>query len=200
MLSRRLGFWSLGFLFVGFNVTFFPMHELGFHGMPRRVYTYLPDKGWDFWNLVSSIGAGLLAVGVLLFLVNVLKSLYRGARAAENPWEAETLEWATESPPPVYNFLRIPVVTSRSPLWEDKELAVVTGLALDRRQLLVTSALDAEPSHREEVPGPSPWPFLLAIAASVGLIGSVFNVWWLPAGVIVSIPPAVAWYFTEEKP
>jgi cytochrome c oxidase subunit I+III len=200
MLSRRLGFWSLGFLFVGFNLTFFPMHELGFHGMPRRVYTYLPDKGWNFWNLVSSIGTVLLAIGVVLFLVNVLKSLYRGARAEKNPWGAETLEWATESPPPVYNFLRLPVVTSRSPLWEAKELPVVTGLALDRREVLVTAALDAEPSHREEIPGPSPWPFLTSITMSVGLIGSVFNIWWLPAGLVVSIPPAVAWYFTEEKP
>src|SRR5205823_4641755 len=151
MLSRRLGFWSLGFLFVGFNMTFFPMHELGFHGMPRRVYTYLPDKGWNFWNLVSSIGTVLLAIGVLLILVNVLKSLYRGVRAPQNPWEAETLEWATESPPPVYNFLRLPVVASRSPLWEERELPVVTGLALDRREVLVTGALDAAPSHREEI-------------------------------------------------
>ena len=92
------------------------------------------------------------------------------------------------------------VVTSRSPLWEEKELAGVTGLALDRRQLLVTGALDAQPSHREEVPGPSPWPFLMSITMSTGLIGSVFNVWWLPIGVLVSIPPAIAWYFTEEKP
>jgi cytochrome c oxidase subunit I len=200
MLSRRLGFWSLGFLFVGFNMTFFPMHELGFHGMPRRVYTYLPDKGWNFWNLLSSIGTVLLAIGVVLFLVNVLKSLYRGVRAPQNPWGAETLEWATESPPPVYNFLRLPVVASRSPLWEEKELPAVTGLALDRREVLVTGALDGAPSHREEIPGPSPWPLVASITMSVGLIGSVFNVWWLPAGLVVSIPPAVAWYFTEEKP
>lgn len=104
---------------------------------------------------MSSVGAVVLTIGVLLFLVNVLISLWRGARAEANPWGAETLDWATESPPPVYNFLRIPVVTSRSPLWDDHEPAVVTGLALDRRELLVTGALDAEPSHREEVPGPS---------------------------------------------
>ena len=200
MMSRLLGYVSFGFLFVGFNVTFFPMHELGFHGMPRRVYTYLPDKGWNFWNMVSSIGAVLLTIGVVLFLVNVLWSLYRGARAEANPWGAETLDWATESPPPNYNFLHIPVVASRSPLWEKDELGVVTGLAFDRRELLVTGALDGTPSHREEVPGPSPWPFVASITMSVGLIGSVFNVWWMPAGLIVSIPPAVAWYFTEEKP
>src|SRR5207249_10546150 len=135
-------------------------------GMPRRVYTYLPDKGWNFWNLVSSIGTVLLAIGVVLFLVNVLKSLYRGARAERNPWGAETLEWATESPPPVYNFGRLPVVSSRSPLWEEKELPVVTGLRTDRRELLVTHALDGTPSHREEVPGPSALPLIISITMS----------------------------------
>src|SRR5205085_4338236 len=139
-----------------------------------------PDRGWDCWNLVSAIGTVLLAIGVLLFRVTVLKSLYRGARAEKGPWGAETLEGATESPPPVYNFLRLPVVASRSPLWEERELPVVTGLALDRREVLVTGALDAAPSHREEIPGPSPWPFVASITMSVGLIGSVFNVWWLP--------------------
>src|SRR5437764_14741829 len=100
----------------------------------------------------------------------------------------------------VYNCLRTQVVASRSPLWEGKLLPVVMSLALDRREVLVTAALDAAPSHREEIPGPSPWPFLFSITMSIGLIGSVFNIWWLPAGLVVSIPPAVAWYFTEEKP
>src|SRR5207253_1824766 len=98
LLSRRLGIWTFGFLFVGFNLTFFPMHELGFMGMPRRVYTYLPEKGWGPWNMTASIGAGLIAVAIVLFAVNVARSLRRGARAPMNPWGAETLEWATESP------------------------------------------------------------------------------------------------------
>ena len=151
-------------------------------------------------GLIGLHRRNLLRHGVVLFLINVLKSLYRGVRAPQNPWGAETLEWATESPPPVYNFLRLPVVASRSPLWEEKDLPVVTGLALDRREVLVTAALDAEPSHREEIPGPSPWPLVTSITTSIGLIGSVFNVWWLPAGFVASIPPAVAWYFTQEKP
>src|SRR5207248_3195298 len=137
MPSRRLGFWSFGLLFAGFNLTFFPMHELGFKGMPRRVYTYLPDKGWNLLNLVASIGAFLIAIAVVLFLVNVAVSLKRGARAGDNPWGAETLEWATESPPPVYNFARVPVVSGRSPLWEEGGLGYVTGLPSDERQILV---------------------------------------------------------------
>jgi cytochrome c oxidase subunit I+III len=200
MLGRRLGFWNFGFLFAGFNLTFFPMHELGFKGMPRRVYTYPPDRGWNLLNLVATIGAGLLAIGVVLFLVNVVRSVRRGARADRNPWGAETLEWAADSPPPVYNFARLPVVASRSPLWEETPLPIVTGLATDRRELLVTHPLDAEPSHREEVPGPSPWPFVISVTMSIGLIGSVFNLWWFLAGAFTSVPPAVAWYFTEEKP
>src|SRR5205814_2571323 len=121
-------------------------------------YTYLPDKGWNTLNLVATIGAFLIAIAVVLFLVNVAVSLKRGARAGDNPWGAETLEWATESPPPVYNFARVPVVSSRSPLWEEGALATVTGLPSDRRELLVTDPLDAVPSHREEVPGPSLLP------------------------------------------
>src|SRR5205814_8094170 len=93
---------------------------------------------------------------------------------------------------PAADCLRLPWVASRSPLWEEKELPVVTGLALDRREVLITGALDGAPSHREEIPGPSPWPFVASITMSVGLIGSVFNVCWLPAGFVVSIPPALA--------
>jgi cytochrome c oxidase subunit I+III len=199
-LSRRLGIWNFALLFIGFNLTFFPMHELGLMGMPRRIYTYLPEKGWAPLNLVATIGAGLIAIAVLLFLVNVWRSLRTGRRATANPWGAETLEWATESPPPVYNFARLPVVTSLSPLWDDGELGVVTGMASDRRELLVTHALDAKPSHCEEVPGPSALPLVISITMSIGLIGSVFAVWWLPLGALASIPPAVAWYWTEEKP
>ena len=111
------------------------------------------------------------------------------------------MEWATESPPPPYNFEALPVVASRSPLWDDPEQrAVVSGLPPERREILVTHPLDAEPSHREEIPGPSLTPFVLSAVMGTGLIGSVFSLWWIPIGAILSIPPAVAWYFTEEKP
>jgi cytochrome c oxidase subunit I len=200
MLDRRLGMWHFWLLFVGFNLTFFPMHELGFHGMPRRVYTYLPDKGWNMFNLASTIGAGIMGVGILLFLINVARSRRKGAPARGNPWGAETLEWATESPPPTYNFAAIPIVASRSPLWDENNRAVVSGMALDKRELLVTDPLDGEPTHREEIPGPSLTPFVLSVIMGGGLIGSVFSLWWIPIGAIASIPPAVAWYWTEEKP
>src|SRR5262245_38761660 len=94
------------------------MHRLGLQGMPRRVYTYLAGTGWGHLNLLASLGAGLIALSVLVFIGNVLWSARRGPAAAANPWQAGTLEWATGSPPPPYNFLHLPTISSREPLWE----------------------------------------------------------------------------------
>src|ERR1051325_5476363 len=110
MMNDALGKVNFWVLFFGFNITFFPMHILGFQGMPRRIYTYPAEMGWGTMNLVASLGAGLLAIGGLLFLINVARSYLTGPIAGDNPWNADTLEWATSSPPPVYNFLHLPVV------------------------------------------------------------------------------------------
>jgi cytochrome c oxidase subunit 1 len=120
LLSERLGRWHFWLFVVGFNVTFLPMHWLGMIGMPRRIYTYPADRGWDFWNLVVSLGVLFQAAAVLVFVVNVAIALRRGARAGDDPWDAWTLEWATTSPPPPYNFETAPVVGSRRPLWDLK--------------------------------------------------------------------------------
>lgn len=120
LLSERLGRWHFWLFVVGFNVTFLPMHWLGMIGMPRRIYTYSADRGWDFWNLVASLGVLFQAAAVLVFLVNVAITVRRGERAGDDPWDAWTLEWATASPPPPYNFETVPVVGSRRPLWDLK--------------------------------------------------------------------------------
>jgi cytochrome c oxidase subunit 1 len=120
LLSERLGRWHFWLFVVGFNVTFLPMHWLGMIGMPRRIYTYPADRGWDFWNFVASLGVLFQAAAVLVFLVNVAVALRRGERAGNDPWDAWTLEWATASPPPPYNFETVPVVGSRRPLWDLK--------------------------------------------------------------------------------
>ena len=127
LLSERLGRWHFWLFVVGFNVTFLPMHWLGMIGMPRRIYTYSADRGWDFWNLVVSLGVVFQVAAVLVFLVNVAVALRRGERAGNDPWDAWTLEWATASPPPPYNFATVPVVGSRRPLWDLKHPADPDG-------------------------------------------------------------------------
>jgi cytochrome c oxidase subunit 1 len=195
MMSERLGHISFWLAFVGFNVTFFPMHQLGLMGMPRRVYTYLPETGWGPLNFVATVGAGILALGVLCYVVNALWSLKHGAVVGANPWNAETLEWATTSPPPVYNFLHPPVVSSLSPLWEEKQLAYVTGLDSEKREVLMTRVLDAEPDHRYTEPGPTIWPFLTAIATAVMLIALMFTPWAFPIGTTLILITAVGWFW-----
>ena len=117
LLDERLGKWTFWLMFVGFNVTFFPQHMLGLLGMPRRVYTYGHGGLWEWYNLTSTIGSGIMSIGILLFLVNVVRTSRVGARAGNDPWLADTLEWFTSSPPPPENFTEpIPYVTSARPL------------------------------------------------------------------------------------
>ena len=120
LLDERLGRWNFWTMFVGFNAAFFPMHIAGLMGMPRRIYTYPANVGWSAVNLITSIGSLAFAVGILLLLLNIAVSLRRGARAGANPWHAPTLEWSTPSPPPQYNFVVIPTIASRHPLWEEQ--------------------------------------------------------------------------------
>jgi cytochrome c oxidase subunit 1 len=120
MLSERLGRWHFWLLVLGFNLTFGPQHVAGMLGMPRRIYTYQAGRGWELWNQLSSTGALLQGLAVLIFAWNVVVSLRRGAVAGPDPWDAWTLEWSTSSPPPEYNFAEIPVVHSRRPLWDLK--------------------------------------------------------------------------------
>ncbi|MDX1663976.1 MAG: cbb3-type cytochrome c oxidase subunit I [Candidatus Promineifilaceae bacterium] len=122
LFNERLGRWHFWLLFIGFNVAFFPMHISGLLGMPRRVYTYEPRLDLTVLNLISTAGAFLLALGVLLFFVNIFVSSRRPREAAANPWGADSLEWAVGSPPINYGFARLPIVRSRYPLWEQEEL------------------------------------------------------------------------------
>jgi cytochrome c oxidase subunit I len=196
ILSETLGRWNFWLAFIGFNIAFFPMHILGLMGMPRRVYTYTPEMGWDNLNLLSSAGAAVFAASFAVLIVNVILSLRRGELAGDNPWGASTLEWATSSPPPPYNFSRIPVVTHRDPLWADGgNLPVVAGLSVERREVLLSSVADAEPHTREASPEPSIWPLLTAIATTIFFIGSIFTPWAVVWGTPPMAVALIGWFW-----
>jgi cytochrome c oxidase subunit I len=120
LLGEGLGKLHFWLMFIGFNLTFGPMHILGLQGQPRRTYTYDTGMGWDAWNLVSTIGSMIIALSVLTFIINVSRTLRKAERAPEDPWDARTLEWAIPSPPPEYNFAEIPVVHSVDDFWHQK--------------------------------------------------------------------------------
>lgn len=120
MMDEKLGRLHFWLLTIGFNLTFVPQHFLGFLGMPRRIYTYQAGRGWELWNLVSTIGVPLQMLAVLFFVWNIVKSMRSGEPAGDDPWDGWTLEWATSSPPPEYNFEKLPVVRSSRPLWDLK--------------------------------------------------------------------------------
>ncbi len=174
MFSERLGQVSFWVFFVGFNLTFFPMHIAGLLGMPRRVYTYPDGLGWGIYNLLETIGAFTLAGGILLVVVNLLGSLRFGAPAGPDPWLANTLEWATDSPPPEYNFPMVPTVRSVNPNWddadrrEDAERLERGELVLDEtHEALATTVLDADADQVLEMPPESPWPLVLTLALAL---------------------------------
>jgi cytochrome c oxidase subunit 1 len=201
MMSERLGHWNFWLFFIGFNLTFFPMHQLGLAGMPRRIYTYLPETGWGELNLVATVGAGLLAVAVLTFLANVAMSLRSGALASANPWGADTLEWSVPSPAPVYNYVHIPTVNSRVPLWtRTPDQPVVTGMRSDILEVLVTDTLDATPDHRHLLDGPSLWPLLTAIAVGIGIITAIFTPWGVVIGAVLSFITLTGWFWPLGQP
>jgi cytochrome c oxidase subunit 1 len=120
LMNETLGKWHFWLFTIGFHITFDTMHILGLLGMPRSIYTYQPDRGWSFINLVVSIGGLVQGVAVLIFAYNFIVSYLRGEIAGDDPWDAWTLEWATSSPPPPYNFEELPEVHSRRPLWDLK--------------------------------------------------------------------------------
>jgi cytochrome c oxidase subunit 1 len=120
MYNERLGQLHFWLFLIGFHLTFDFMHIPGLLGMPRRIYTYEPGRGWDIWNLIVTVGVFFQAAAIVVLLVNFLWSYWRGAPAGNDPWDAWTLEWSVPSPPPAYNFASIPTVQSRRPLWDLK--------------------------------------------------------------------------------
>ena len=178
-LGETLGKWNFWLMFIGLNMTFFPMHFLGVAGMPRRIYTYDEGLGWEFWNLFASVGAFVLALGVLLFVINVARTMRQPKTAGDNPWDAPTLEWATSSPPPEHDFDAIPEVRARDPLWYDRD----RGL----------SQPEGEPGEHIHMPPPSYYPLILAFGVLLLGIGPLSHLAITALGVPVIIYAVWGW-------
>lgn len=200
-LSERLGRWSFAIIFIGLNLTFFPMHQLGLDGMPRRVYTYLETLGWGDLNGAITASAFVMGAGFLLTFINAFISARGGKDAGRNPWEAGTLEWMTTSPPANYNHRHIPVVGSRYPLWQEPDDTArqwVSGLRADRREVLITTVLDAQPQSVAILPRPSIWPLVLALWVGFGFLGFIFKPILFVWGFFLSFFTIVAWLWPHR--
>ncbi len=185
LLDERLGkihFWIQA---IAMNVTFFPMHFVGLLGMPRRVYTYAPHMGYDSMNLASTIGAFGLAVALLVFVWNWLKTMLHAPDAPDDPWGGATLEWAIPSPPPPYNFASIPVIKSRDPLWH----------AEAREAALAANRFTGE----FHMPRGSYWPLVSALGITLLLSGMIFG-WWVGVpGAVIMLVGLYAWAFERNE-
>jgi cytochrome c oxidase subunit I+III len=172
-MSERLGRWAFALIFVGFNAAFLPMHLTGLRGMPRRVYTYDATLGLNWLNLISTVGAFVLAAGVLMFLVDFIRHLRRGQAAGDNPWNAPSLEWLSSNSP--VGFRSLPNIDSRYPMWDHKDLKpwVMEGRGYLpdaptlARESLVTSPITGEPERIIRLPGSSWIPFFAALATAI---------------------------------
>ncbi|THC42823.1 cytochrome c oxidase subunit I [Massilia sp. Mn16-1_5] len=204
-LSERVAKWVFWLMFGGFNIAFFPMHITGLLGMPRRVYTYPGEMGWNGLNMVSTVGAFVLAAGVLLFLVDVVRTLRRPEQPVGNPWNASTLEWL---PTEAYNARSIPEVRSADPLWDQPNLCeqveagqhYLPGTESGQRETLVTSPVAATPRHLLVLPADSWLPFTAA-AGTAGffllLTVKMHVVAW--ACGITAIAATVAWLWGSDR-
>jgi cytochrome c oxidase subunit I len=207
MLDERLGRLNFWTSFIGFNLAFLPMHLTGLWGMPRRIYTYPDGMGWNTLNMITTVGAFLFALGVLLLIVNVAISMKRGRVAGANPWDGPTLEWSVSSPPPSYNFAVIPKVVSRHPLWEDRldeteaRSSIERGMLLDHgRETIATTPLDGDPDLVLKMPGDSFSPFLLTVALSIGFVGLLIKCWPVAAvGCLGTLIALLIWLWPERR-
>jgi cytochrome c oxidase subunit I+III len=215
LLNETLGRWSFWLTFIGTHLTFFPMHQLGFDGMPRRVYTYLPEQGLGDLNFVATIGAFMLGAGALVFMINAALNAFHGPLAGRDPWNGGTLEWSIPSPPPDYNFLTMPYLSSRYPIWEQDSVDPPADRVPEgwrsfsdsrngERTTYVTTMLEARPEARAFLPAPTLLPFWLAMAvttifvAFLPLVGFDTELFLIPIGIVLVYVFSVYWNWPEE--
>jgi len=205
-LSERLARWVFGLMFAGFNIAFFPMHITGLLGMPRRVYTYAPEMGWNGLNLLSTVGAFMFAAGVVLFAADAFRALRRPERAVGNPWNASTLEWL---PSEDYGNRSIVRVNSNNPLWDEPELAreveegrhYLPHTATGRRETIATSPVAAEPRYLLVLPGDSWLPLVGAFGTSAFFLLLTVKLYFLACiGAVVAVGAVLAWMWGSDRP
>jgi cytochrome c oxidase subunit I+III len=213
MLNERLGRWNFWLLFVGVNVTFFPMHIVGLMGMPRRVYTYDAGLGWDIYNLISTIGVLFFIVpGIAVFVWNVIRSVRRGEKAGPNPWGGDTLEWAASSPPAEHGWSVLPIVRSRHPLWDQDDLhrgderleRFVRGLSqwpLRWRAAVIVGTADGRPQEVFRVAKPSIWPLITGFGLLLIFLAELVKLRWaIAVGALAIIASVIGWNWPEDPP
>jgi cytochrome c oxidase subunit I+III len=204
-LSERLGKTAFWLMFIGVNVTFFTMHLTGLMGMPRRTYTYIAAMGWGPLNMISTVGAFMIAAGVLAFLIDLAKNFRPFGASAGNPWNAGTLEWL---PTGNYQTRSIPIVTSREPLWDQPNLAAdvqegryyLPGAPTQSRETIVTSPIEARPQYLLRMPGPS-WPTVLAALFTAAFFFGLTLKIYIPAFACGALAIAcVIWWIWDTDP
>jgi cytochrome c oxidase subunit 1/cytochrome c oxidase subunit I+III len=198
LLRESLGQVSFWVMFVGFNLTFFPMHIAGFDGMPRRVYTYESGMGLETPNLLSTVGALIFVIGVLLTLWNIVRSRRGGVPAGHNPWSAASLEWSVSSPPESYNFVHIPLVSAREPLWDN---GWREGPAYDTARLTPrTSVVEAELEQVIELPEQNLWTLVLPVGLLILFAGLLMQ-WYvtIAVGLVVTFGSMARWAWPPSR-
>jgi len=202
-LNEKLGKWNFWLMMVGMNMTFGPMHIIGLQGQPRRMYVwdeYRAGEGFfnlGFWNVFASLGALILAIGVLVFIVNVVHTTRKEPRAPLDPWDARTLEWMTTSPPKEHNFDSLPTVHALDEFFHRKYEDVGEGDQHDLRRVATVEDIIAEQEanadHHIHMPSPSYWPIVLAFALPIIAYGVIYNRLFSVVGIAIMILALFGW-------
>ena len=194
LLDEKLGITSFILMFIGFNLQFGPMHWVGLNGMPRRIYTYAEDMGWESSNLAATIGGFIIALSVLVFLVNVILSKRKKQNAGGDPWDARTLEWSIASPPPHYNFVEIPKVNNIDDWWYKKYPELLEGNSqnIKKKKIEVEDSSNVDES-KIHMPDLSYYPLIIGIGLTIAALGVMYTYALVVIGLIMVFWGSIGW-------
>jgi cytochrome c oxidase subunit 1 len=194
LLDEKLGKISFVLMFVGFNLQFGPMHWVGLNGMPRRIYTYAEDMGWESSNLAATIGGFIIALSVLVFFVNVILSKRNKQNAGGDPWDARTLEWSIASPPPHYNFVEIPKVNNIDDWWYKKypELLEGNNQNFKKQKIEVEDSSNVDES-KIHLPDLSYYPLIIGVGLTIAALGVMYTYALVAIGLAMVFWGSIGW-------